>query len=201
MMRWAIEISTAPASEPISTAEAKTHLRETLSDATNDAYIDTLVATARKHVEKVTGQAMITQTIKLYLDRFPASDRPILLPRGPAASITSVQYIDTDGTTQTLSSSNYALDSKSYPARLYLAYNETYPSTRPIENAVTITFTAGYGASGSDVDADLLHAMKLLITHWYDNRESATSVLMNKIPNGVDALLSDYKMYYRGPVE
>lgn len=200
-MRWAFEVSSAPAAEPISTADAKTHLRETLSDATNDAYIDLLVKVARQWVEKTCDIAMITQTCKLYLDCFPTSLSPIVLPRAPATAISSVSYVDQDGNPQTWTSSEYALDSKSRPARLYLAYNETYPNARTIENAVTITYTAGYGAGASSVPDDLIHAMKLLVTHWYENRESSLPVMVNNIPFGVMELLSDYRLYYRGPVE
>ncbi len=200
-MHWSLEVSTAPASEPITTALAKVHLRETLSDATNDTYIDSLVTVARKYVEQVCSIAMITQTCKLYLDRFPVSSAAICLPRSPAIAISSITYVDTDGATQTWSSAEYALDVKSRPSRLYLAYNSTYPSTRPISNAVTITYTAGYGASASSVPADLIHAMKLLITHWYENRESSTPGSLTDIPFGVKALLNEYRLRYDGPID
>ena len=44
---------TAPATEPITTAEAKAHLR--VSHSTDDTYIDALVAAARMVVEDRTG--------------------------------------------------------------------------------------------------------------------------------------------------
>lgn len=201
MIDWSITVSVAPASEPVSTADAKIHLRETLSDASNDAHIDMLVKAARRHIETTNSIALITQTLVMKLDRFPAGDTPILLPRSPAGSITSVQYIDNQGDTQTWASGSYALDSSSRPARLHPVYNETYPSTRPIENAVTITYTAGYGTNASDVPVEIIHAIKLMVTLWYENRESHGLGRLNELPISVKSLLSDYKLRYNGPVE
>jgi uncharacterized phiE125 gp8 family phage protein len=43
-------------------------------------------------------------------------------------------------------------------------------------NAVEIVFTAGYGAAASSVDGDLIQAVKLLIGHWFANREAVGDV-------------------------
>ena len=196
-MRWAIETTSGPAVEPMTTAEAKTHLQENL--ATWDAYIDTLILTARILIEEELGRSLITQTKVMYLDSFPIA-QTIMLPQSPAQSVTSVSYVDTDGASQIWASSKYALDAKSRPARLYLAYNESYPTTRTIENAVTITYVAGYGTASTDIPAPIIHAMKLMITDWYDNREASCGNQQYELPMGAKRLLSPYKMYYRGPI-
>jgi len=197
-MKWGLDVSTAPTAEPISTAEAKTHLRVTVS--TDDTYIDTLIASARHWVEQHCGIALIDQTLKLYLDRFPICDEPIMLPRPPSQTISSVTYVDEDGTTQTWTSSKYALDAIRHPGRLHTAYNETYPTVRSIENAVIVTYVAGYGATGASVPPDIIHAMKLLLTQWYEVRESVCPTTLSEPPYSVKALLGHYRTYYRGPI-
>ena len=78
---------TEPAVEPVSTAEAKLHLRVDIDE--DNTLIDAFVQTAREHVEDVTARAMITQTWEWYADAFPAGDRiELLLP--PLQSVTSI---------------------------------------------------------------------------------------------------------------
>ena len=195
----ALKLITAPAAEPISTADARTHCR--VDDTTDNSYLDALVAAAREHCEMFTGRALISQTWDLYLDRFPCGDyfgdvgryrdaAAIRLPKPPAVSITSVVYYDTSGTLQTMDASLYSLDTASEPARLTPVYGSVWPATQDIPNAVKIRFVCGYGAAGSAVPASIIHAMKLLVGHWYENREQvATGTIATNLPMAVEALL------------
>lgn len=192
--------------EPVTTAEAKTHLR--VDNSAEDTYIDTLITAARQHIEEITGRALIKQTWELSLDDFPESvwfespwepwirhgEKPILLPRSPLQSVTSITYVDTDGATQTLSASKYRVDSKSEPARVTEAEGEIWPSTDRVTNAVTVTYDAGYGDQAADVPAAFKHAIKLLVGHWFENREASTPDSIQKLPTAVEALLSPYQV-------
>lgn len=160
-----LEIDTAALVEPVSTAEAKTQARIDISD--DDAYVDTLIASARAYVENKTGRQLISQTWLLYLDCFP---RVIKVPKAPLQSVTQIDYIDTDGNSQTLSSSVYTVNAKRDPGEIVQAYGESWPATRTVPNAVTVTFVAGYGDAATDVPEDLIHAMQMLIAHRYDDR-------------------------------
>lgn len=185
-----LELDTAPAVEPVSTADAKTHLRVDHSD--EDTYIDSLVATARREAERISWRQLITATWKLHLDHFPAGNCPIYLPKPPLQSVSAITYIDTNGDSQTWASSNYRVDANSTPARITPAYNVSYPSTRNITSAVTIEFISGYGADGSDVPANFLHWIKLWIGQAYRTRERVTDMPMNLIPN-CDSLLDKFR--------
>ena len=55
--------------EPVTTAEAKTHLRVT--SATDDVYIATLVKACRQKAESELQRSLITQTWEKTLDEFP----------------------------------------------------------------------------------------------------------------------------------
>jgi uncharacterized phiE125 gp8 family phage protein len=186
-------VTTQPAAEPISSTEAKAHLRVDHTD--DDTLIGALITAARMHCENFTRRKLISQTLTGKLDRFPADDGEILLPYPPLVSVTSVKYIDTDGVLQTMSASDYAADTYSLPGRITLAYGEIWPTPRDIENAVTIVWTAGYGAAGSSVPQPIRQAMLLLIAHWYENREVAiTGTIITQIPLAVEALLWPYRM-------
>lgn len=200
--------------EPVSLTDAKDHLRVT--STAEDAYIEALITAARQHIEEITRRALITQTWEFNLDDFPLSklvdmpwseylefrNRAILLPRPPLQSVTSVQYVDSDGSTQTLASSIYRVDTKSEPARLTEAEGETWPTTDHVTNAVTITYVAGYQPDNSsppdeaaNVPQPIKHAMKLLIGHWYENREQVNvGNIVTPMPSAAHALLAPYRV-------
>ena len=113
----------------------------------------------------------------------------ISLPKPPLQSITSIQYIDTTGTLQTWSNTNYQVVSTIEPG--YIKPNNGWPSIMPnTAEAVSITYVAGYGSDGSYVPAPIIQAIKLLLGTWYETRQ-ATEV-GESIAQAVDALLRPY---------
>jgi len=191
---WTLNRTSDPASEPLTTAEAKTHIRETLSDSDNDSYIDALIAVARSHVERVTGLALITQTWTLNLERFPMdSSRSILIPLHPVSAVTSITYTDTGGDSQTWAAAKYNSDLNAAPARVRPAPGEVYPGTQDIMGAVVVTVTAGYGSSSSDIPAPIVHAIKLLVGELYERREmNIVGSIIARVPFTVENLLAPY---------
>ena len=185
-----VNIKTEPTTEPLTLVEAKAHLRVTCTE--DDVYITTLIKVARKHAERFQRRSYITQTLELRMDRFPAY--LIELPRPPSISVTSIKYIDSNGDTQTLDASKYTTDFNSYVARVVPAFNEIWPTTRSVIDAVTIEYVAGFGAA-SDVPETIKQAMLLLIGVWYENREPVIDGIINKIPYTVDALLNMERVY------
>jgi uncharacterized phiE125 gp8 family phage protein len=191
----ALKIKTAPVKEPVTLAEAKSHLRVEIAD--DDTLINTLIKAAREHVEKICSRALITQTWYLYLDSFPDSGEEIRIPMPPLATIVGITYVDIDGVTQTLAVGEYTVDANSEPARVKEAYNETWPDTREIMNAVTVEFTCGYGDDETDVPQTIRQAMLFLIGHWYENREAVVisgNIIAKELPAAVSALLASYRI-------
>ncbi len=185
-----VNIKTAPATEPVTLDEAKLHLR--VDCAADDDYITALIKVARKHAELFQNRSYITQTLELRMDFFPQF--LIELPRPPSISVTSIKYIDSAGDTQTLAASKYTTDFNSYVARIVPAFNESWPITRRVIDAVTIEYTAGYGAAGA-VPETIKQAIFLLIGVWYENREPITESTVMEIPFTVSALLNMEKVY------
>ena len=187
----------APTVEPITRAEAKAHSRVTVSD--DDDYIDALIAVVRDRIEQHTRRALLTQTWQLTLDNWPTGRRDILLPWAPLQSVSSITYVDTSGTTQTWSSSNYTVNTGATPGRVRLKYDELYPSARFQPDAITVTYVAGYGATASTVPAGIVHACKILCGHYYDNREPVvTGTIASPIPETWKALLGPYRVLGAG---
>jgi len=186
-------VATAPAAEPISTAEAKLHLR--IDAADDDTLVDDLILAARRHVEQRIWKSLITQTLELTLESLPVGAREIFLPGGPVQSITSFGYVDTDGASQTLNTStDMQLSNYSEPPWLVPAYNTNWPGTRKQVASATITYLAGYGTAGTDVPQDILAAMYLLIGNLYETRTNHPLVPVGSVTEStaIVALLRPY---------
>lgn len=193
------KLKTAPTVEPITLTEAKLHLKID-SDTTDDNLITALIQAARESCENYTGRAFINQTWELTLDEFPdegdSDDNYIELYPSPLSSITSIIYKDLDGVSQTASSSTlYEADAYSTPGRACLKYGQVWPTAQEIQNSITVTFVAGYGAAGSNVPAAIRTAILMLIGHLYEHRESVNvGNMVTEMPMGVQYLLDPYRI-------
>lgn len=185
-----LTLITEPTVEPVTLAEAKTHLRITGTD--HDTLITALIVAARQYLEDVkTGRAFITQTWDLTMDSFPAC---ILVPFPPLQSVTSLKYYDTDGTEQTWDASNYRVDIASEPGRITPAYGVVWPSVRRQTGTITVRFVAGYGLAAA-VPENVKHLVKLLIGTWFEYPEGIGPANIRPLPFAVEALSSSLRVY------
>lgn len=190
----AIVVKVESSEEPITVAEAKEHL--VVTHSRDDGYIASLIRVARQNIEKVTQRSLVTKTLQLYLDDFPLG-QVVRLPMPKVATVTNVKYYDTAGTLQTLSSSSYFVDATSTPGRICLKQGYCWPSVetgRPA--AVVIEYVAGFGAP-VDVPEDLKQAIRLLIGHYYANREDVTSIPYAPVvmPKSAEYLAFPYRVW------
>lgn len=193
-IHFTVDRTTDASAEPLTTAEAKLALRVDVS--ADDTLIDAYVKAARQKVESDTGRALISQTWTMTLDRVPANRGAILLPVAPVSSVTSITSYSTADASTVLSTSAYRLDIASVPARIVLKENQDWPSDLRPQNALSIVFVAGYGAASSNVkDVGLIHAVRLLVAHWYEQRTPVNvGNIVNEIPLAYDALIAPHKV-------
>ena len=160
-------LKTGPAAELLTLAEAKTYLH--IDHDAEDDEITQMIVEARKAVESFTSRQLITATWVLRMDQFVAVITP---PRPKLLSVTTFAYVDSNGDSQTLTEGeDFDIDIYSTPGRIVPVYGGSWPSTRGHINDVTITHTAGYGATASTVPDDLRKAHKLLLGHYHEHRE------------------------------
>jgi len=207
-----------PATEPITLLDARKHCRVDTGD--EDNLLSSLITAARTWCEFFTARSFITQTWRYSADAFPYFDNcysppagyglalgsvanpgnsytawinfaAIRLPKPPLQSVTSIIYDDMNGVATTLSSTLYRVDTDSEPARLTPAYGQIWPIVRAQTGAVRILYVAGYGAA-SAVPDPIKHAIRLLVGHWYLNREAVTTTPGSEQPMAVEALLTPY---------
>ena len=183
-----LSVVTAPTVTPIKLIgldAAKNHVRAEHGD--DDDLVISAAAAAWSYVERVTWRQLITATLKLHLDRFQILKcGTILIPRSPLQSISSIGYTDTDGNPQPLvANTDYQVDANAEPGRIRPAYGTSWPTARREYSSVEIEFVAGYGTTAAEIPDLALHAVRLLIGDFYENREPSA-----KKWETVDALLA-----------
>ncbi len=183
-------LKTGPATTAISLAEAKAFLRVDSDYDDDDAYITSLIGVATNVVEQFTRRRLITQTYNIYYDEFP----PFMdLQVGNVASVTHVKYYDTDNTLQTLNTSEYDVDIRVKPGRIYQAEDGNFPDTYERANSVEVEFIVGSAAS--DVEDAIKQAMYIVIGRYYENRQDVVmGTQVNELPLMVDHLLTPYRL-------
>lgn len=187
-----LSLVTAPTVEPIAVAEAKEFCRIEVDQHDEDDLVERLIVAARKRCEEWRGRAFITQTWDYFLDEFPVDDwwisQPIILPRAPLISVTSVKYTPDGVSTQTVSASDYYVDTSNiFVPRILPNINKSWPGDLlRVANGVEIRFVVGYGTGAESVPEQTRLALNQLVAYWYENRDA-----MNEIPQPVDDLLSE----------
>lgn len=181
-----LDLVTDVVEEPVSLDEQKAHLRLDIDD--DDAYIAGCVTAARKWVEGQTRRAIMPQTWDYIIDyNWPVKGgiSQIDLPLNPVTSVTSITYIDTSGSEQTLDSANYTVAARTHGSFIVAAYNVTWPSVRWVPAAITVRFVAG---DADEIPQELHRAVMILAGHYYEVRETAIET-----PAAVEALISPYR--------
>lgn len=169
-------------SEPLTVAEARAHLW--LDSTSYDTLLTTMISAAREYLEEVTSRTLTLATWDYTLAGFPAGVAPIYLPRPPARALTSVTYVDASGTSQALSGVQFTASTE--PALLLPARNTVWPVVAIGHVApVVIRYTAGYTALPARVGL----AMRLLVSHLFENREATTQQALTAIPYGLGGFI------------
>lgn len=176
-----------PTTEIVSLDEMKLHLRIDHDD--EDALIKDLITSARKYAEfTVCGKAFAEQTLIYYPTRLVGR---IELPYPPLQSIERFEYKDIDGTTHGLTEDEDFYADVRRSAVQPVARWPTV-SLHPV-NPIEIEYVAGY----AEAPADVQHAIKLLVGHWYEYREGVLQMghNINLVPWGINALLQGHRTF------
>lgn len=201
--RKSVYVTVSDDSPAISTADMKTFLRVDTSD--DDSVIASYVATATEAVKQHLRRALLTETFVFKADGFAYADaderlialgagvhtasRPYLLGGGdtldlpfpPLQSVTSVVTYDRGNNASTFDASNYQVDLQS--GRIYLNEGSVWPSDLRAQDAVEVTYVAGYG-SGS-IPAPIVQAIREYVEQMYDGCAGMT--------DSVKRLLAPYR--------
>lgn len=179
--------TSAPASTPVSLAEAKASLRVDFSD--DDDLITSLIAAAVGHFDGwsgTLGRALVTQSWRQDFGGFGV----MRLPVGPVASIDEIEYFDSENEVQTVDGAVYTLRTDALGSYVDLKPGQAWPATYARPDAVSVTYVAGTAAA--EVPAAIKTAILLMVGHLYANREAVGEAKV-ELPLGVHALVAPYR--------
>jgi len=206
-------LTVAPATEPVTAAELRTHLR---TDATElpDAEANALITDARTEIENMTGLAFISQSWRLSIDRWPAGGeawwdgvremsitelynsntlQSLVLPRWPLVSITSVTVYDEDSNASTVTVNDvFDVDIYQTPGRITLKRGQTWPVALRANDAIQVIYVAGY-ANAAAVPSTMKRAVKQLAAFLYSHRGDDCDPKDAYDASGAAGIMAQYK--------
>ena len=190
MSEMSLKLIAKPETRPVTLVEAKSHVRQ--EETTDDALIRTLIDAATLRAENFTRRQFITATYEMRFDCFPYGFE---FPRAPLQSVESIKYIDVNEAEQTFDSAKYSVDTFRTIGRAVLKSGESWPSVFDDINVVRVQFVAGYGDDPDDIPQDIRAAIKLILGHLYEHRETVIiGKTATEIPEAAKSLLWSYRL-------
>lgn len=183
---------TPPAKPPLTPEDVRAFLR--LNEGEDGPTVDALIAAATSYLDGysgILGRCLITQIWKVNLCSWPAGQ--IDLPFLPVQSVSSVKYWST--TQLTLADTNYRLHANGVHPYIDWTQTVSFPSYDIRDDAIEVQFVCGYGPDPKDVPAAICHAMLMMISHWYENRETVVvgNMAAIEVPLASAALLAPFR--------
>jgi hypothetical protein len=209
--------ATEPASNPVTLAEAKLHLR--IDNTDDDTLINNLISAATRWAEDYCDRTFCATQWTMRLDSFygpvgspvqfglkadgnniegrqgtvPNLDielpRPPMVQSGTATAVTITYTPSAGASTTTLDATEYRVDRQATPGVARPLYGQTWPTHLVDQNSTTVTWWAGYSADGTSVPATVKSAILMLVAHLWRNREMAAEAALTEVPMGTRALL------------
>lgn len=193
-----------PAHLVVSVEAAKVHLRVDHDD--DDDYIEGLIQVATATIDGPSGwlgRCLVEQTLEWRGPGFGPRDG--CLPYPPVSQIVSIKYDGPDGVERTVEPSTYRVVGSASAPELSLASGLFWPSMRCDVEAVRVRYKAGWpivteGEGDEEAitwtgPAPIRHAILLMVSELYENREAASDAPRTELPFAVQALLSTYRMF------
>ncbi len=184
--RKSVSVTASSDNRAILLFDMKRFLR--VDGAGDDDIIGSYIDTATEAVQQYLRQAILTQTFVFKADGFTdaygdnrllalgpgvhTASRPYVLGGGetldlpfpPLQSVTSVVTYDRGNNASTYSASRYRVDLTS--GRIYLNEGETWPSDLRAQDAMEVTYIAGYGSG--NIPTPILEAIRMYVTSMYE---------------------------------
>ncbi len=140
------------------------------TSGTEDVLIEGYIAAAMDLYEEETGHSLWPQTITFTASGFPSG--PFQLPFGPIRSVESISYYDDTHTAQDYGGSPpswvFSSGGRYSTPTLEFGLNESWPTAGTRQDAVTVTYSAGY-TDPDDVPALVKNGIAAVVGEMYKN--------------------------------
>lgn len=195
-----------PSALPIPLEDIKLDLRVDSDD--EDSFIDRCAQGAAGFLEKRTGYSIIAGRYEALISGWFCD--PLEIFKAPFRALESIEYLlplddvpsGEDGWTEVdLSNFRVVVLEKSF--QIVAASAWTRPELREGPGVIRITFTAGFDVEDSNfgegefpIDPAIATLFRMMINHWYQNRELMAADKEAEIIERAGSLLGAYRTYY-----
>lgn len=187
---------TAATEVPVSQAEIKAHCRVDHDD--DNGLLDALVLAATAHVEERVGKRLLQQTWRSTWDG-RGLQRIVDLPVVPVVSVDSISFIDRDGQEGTATVADFHLVKSEDEAWLEPKAGNAWPVVAAEPGALWVTYKAGFGSAADSVPPNLVLAIKQIVAHWYEHRETMVfGASVNEVPMMAQVLINQSRIGWVG---
>lgn len=185
-------VITPPLVLPVSLAEACAQVR--IEVGMDDATVTRMIQAAESYIANTYG---VLTTDAVY--EHQRADGPCMgwdLPRYPVTGIESVEAQLVDGTVSSVPLDIFGMSGlRLNPPTFWIKPASRWPSEKQTVGA-TARFIGGWGPTAADIPPAIKHAILLLTGAFYQFREEFTTAgAIKNLPVGLDALLSDYRIW------
>jgi len=163
-----LRLVTAPSSEPLTLTQVKTFLR--IEHTADDEPLTRAIVAARQVAEQALKYALLPQTWDYTIANPPAAK--IMLPVGPAQSVTSITLVTEAGATSTMNGANYRLSADGFTI-LFSADIST--------EKMVIRYIAGTATTVSDIAQPIIQGMLHHISVMMETRDGSVPLPMQAI--------------------
>jgi len=193
------KLITAPSTTPVDLATAK--LQAKVDGSVEDTLLTAMLQAATDLVQDYIQRQLMQATWELQLTHWCTdADGYIKLPNAPLVKVESVKYDNSANQEQTLSASEYQVDTTAEPGRI--RFTGTLPSVYDKPNAIRIRYVAGYGPDGASeaaqqaaIPARAKIGILRAFTDFYEHRQDQTSATVYKLPMSIEYFLNPLRLF------
>lgn len=183
-------VVTAPTDLPVTLDELKAQTVVDFSE--HDTMLTSFLQAATHHLDGpagILGRAIMSQVV---VQKFHGFENVMRLPYGLASSISEVAYFDESDVAQVIT--GWALHEDGSGSYLKFPSDTVFPGVYERDDAISVTYTAGWGGAAS-VPGPIKLAIKMLAATWYENRETVKidGISPSEIPFSVKSLIAPFR--------
>lgn len=179
-----IQISAGTATDVVTLAKAKKHLRIETDFTDEDDLIQDYIDAAVTQAENYIGGHITDKNIVIKMTGF---DNPLVFEAFPVKAVTSVKYFEQgDENEKTMDAENYTLTAET-SKRFAIRFKGDLPTVQDRFDAVTVTINVGMVT----IDKPISQAVLLMVADMYERREDRAEVLST----AAMSLLRSYKKF------
>lgn len=169
----------------ISLTDMKLYLKQ--DESADDGLIIALITVAEKTAEKIMGRDLLTAVYENYRSDI---DSDLTLRRAKFLSVSAIQYMN-NGVYNNVDPADYNVASNGIYGKIWeIELPDSYDDH---PEAIKIVFSAGFGATGTDIPEDIKTAIKAHVAYMYENRGDCIDVEGN-LPVCSKLIYTNYKV-------